>query len=111
MLAFALEKGTAEERADNRDNVDLVDVVTISLDLVKLEKLPAVGDKRAFNTRCREIIKVVNPKAETDVKKLTALQKLRMAAAWGIEVCQRCANPAAKRFAAFDSHTLSLTHI
>ena len=86
-------------------DMDLVDVVQISLAMVKMQQLPAVGDKRAFNARCREILKAVNPGAETDLKMLTVAQKIRLAMVWGDgERCQSCAKPA-ERAAAFESRT------
>ena len=68
-------------------------------------QLPAVGDKRDFNARCREVLQAVNPGAEMDAKKLTVPQKIRLAMVWGQgEGCYRCAKPATCG-AAFDSWT------
>ena len=86
-------------------DADLVDVVQFSLEMSNRRQLPAVGDKRAFNARCREVLEAVNPGAEMDAKKLTVSQKLRLALVWGQgEGCYRCTKPAT-RGAAFDSWT------
>ena len=86
-------------------DMDLVDVVQISLAMVKMQQLPAVGDKRAFNARCREVLKAVNPGAETDLKMLTVAQKIRMAMVWGDGGrCHSCAKPA-EQAVAFEAMT------
>ena len=91
-------------------DADLVDVVRVSLAMVEMQQLPAVGDKRAFNARCREVLKAVNPGAETDAKKLTVAQKLRLAMAWGEGGrCHFCAGPA-EQAVAFEAMTKTYRH-
>jgi hypothetical protein len=86
-------------------DADLVDVVRVSLAMVEMQQLPAVGDKRAFNARCREVLKAVNPGAETDAKLLTVAQKIRLAMAWGEGGrCHSCAEPA-EQAVAFEGRT------
>ena len=82
-------------------NPDLVAAVRCAMALAKDGCLPAIipaqaRSRREFLGRCVEAVKKVNPTAETDPKKLTVPEQLRLALALEVtaRLCHKCNRPA-----------------